>query len=449
MPQSPNSMEEQRLLDGLKQAVDLVDNQDLSPTDALVKVARDFQFTPGQLRSLTNAFNNGRQVAQWQSNTSVLDKMADFPLADYDQAYATVWGKSEKTASVHPEYVHRPDWLKDRAKEQLRRRELPGTEKMAADQEPDPIVEQYRSELRGRKAWAEQRRIKQAYDEARRVHTQAMDELRFRLRVLENYLQKSALDRLPFEIVDDAVQAYYGASGKALMDLMAGSFPREKRAADAPPKYKEPIDQNKPPFNYAAQAIEAALNVDSTKTAMDLAEQKIKKAEETLRPFAQSPSAKNSSGIPSICLVEKEAGFYDTVSDKTKGLLDRILGGKARQDDIESEWLDLEDPDHENKLRAIRAQAMLGEMLTNPESTISGHDPEQVFQAYNEIAQVAPRAADKPAIIQPLLAKRLAGNIEPFEAREMVDTEKALKETQNLTTPNTRLLADAPTELYG
>jgi hypothetical protein len=86
-------------------------------------------------------------------------------------------------------------------------------------------------------------------------------------------------------------------------------------------------------------------------------------------------------------------------------------------------------PDHENELRKIRAQVMLSEMMTDSDNPISGHDPEDVLEAYNDIAQFAPRVSEQPAAIQPLLAKRLAGNVEPFEVKEMGDIEKALSGT--------------------
>ena len=88
-------------------------------------------------------------------------------------------------------------------------------------------------------------------------------------------------------------------------------------------------------------------------------------------------------------------------------------------------------PDHENELRKIRAQVMLAEMMSDSENPISGHDPEEVLAAYNDLAQLAPRIAEQPAAVQPLLAKRLAGNVEPFEVKEIGDIEKTLAATKS------------------
>ena len=73
--QSLSKSDEQRLLDGVKTAVDLVDNQSFSPNDAIQKVAEQLHYSPGFLKSACNAFNTGRQLAQWNSNESVLDKL--------------------------------------------------------------------------------------------------------------------------------------------------------------------------------------------------------------------------------------------------------------------------------------------------------------------------------------------------------------------------------------
>ena len=71
--QSLSKSDEQQLLDGVKQAVDLVDNQDMSPNDALQKVAKELGYSPGFVKAACNAFNNGRQLAQWDANDDVLE----------------------------------------------------------------------------------------------------------------------------------------------------------------------------------------------------------------------------------------------------------------------------------------------------------------------------------------------------------------------------------------
>ena len=98
--QSLNSSDEKKLLDGVKTAVSLVDNEGMSPNDALKKVAEEYQYSPGFLKSACNAFNNGRQLAQWDANDSVLDKLASFPLANYDAIHDSLWGNEQEKSHL-------------------------------------------------------------------------------------------------------------------------------------------------------------------------------------------------------------------------------------------------------------------------------------------------------------------------------------------------------------
>jgi hypothetical protein len=95
----------------------------------------------------------------------------------------------------------------------------------------------------------------------------------------------------------------------------------------------------------------------------------------------------------------------------------------------------LSDPVHENILRAIQAKAELSDFLAN-DDVISGYDPEEVIRAYNEIARLSPRSATQPAVIRPLLEKRLTqGRMEPFEAAEMANIEKTISESSPTPAP--------------
>jgi hypothetical protein len=98
---------------------------------------------------------------------------------------------------------------------------------------------------------------------------------------------------------------------------------------------------------------------------------------------------------------------------------------------VESVEQDLSSPVHIDELRQIRSRAMLSDFLAN-DDVISGYAPEEVTNAYNEISQLSPRASSQPAIMRPLLRKRLtAGSVEPFEAQQMADIEKTIKQTEN------------------
>jgi hypothetical protein len=89
----------------------------------------------------------------------------------------------------------------------------------------------------------------------------------------------------------------------------------------------------------------------------------------------------------------------------------------------------LTDPEHETALRNIRAQGMLHDMIMN-DPVISGHDPQEVASAFNELADVAPQFVDSPAAMQALLRKRLeSGQMADFDVKQLLDMEKSRADT--------------------
>lgn len=121
---------------------------------------------------------------------------------------------------------------------------------------------------------------------------------------------------------------------------------------------------------------------------------------------------------------------------------------QTKDDMVDNAWMDLEDPDHQNELRRIRAHTMLNQLLTDPDEPISGHDPDRVMKAYNEIAQATPRVAENIATLRPILRKHLEGHQEPFEVNEMLNTEKGLMAAKS-PTPTTSSLSKTPEKMMG
>ena len=489
MPSLDNN-DEQKLVDGVRQAVRYVDDDNMSPNAALVKVSRDLSLLPGQTRAAVNAFNNGRQVAQWKANTPVLDKLAEFELADYDAIHETVWGGSEKKANdsymslgttVHNDYDSAPRWVDVRDSQKLAALDIPMRSDVIkeASDEVDDHTFRNDSNRRASSAWSTFDMARRTYEDHRSKHAAAQDNLGIRVNVLSNYFKKFAQDRLPFDVVDKTVATYYGSQGRALMDVVSERFPKEKRAADTKRHWEAPINLDAEPFTFVRNAVEAAKQFNVTKAALDMSKEAVDAAKETLRPFSQAPSQSSQENVEfSPFLIDGKEGGEQPADQKPRhdcdavhpdkkheewvreefdnpptrdwerekdaaGLLTgAIIGGGAkpameaiigtdesRKREIQAMEDDLSSPDHENELRKIRAQVMLSNMLSDPENPISGHDPEEVLEAYNELAQLAPRAAAQPGAMQPLLAKRLAGNVEPFEVREIGDIEKTLAQT--------------------
>lgn len=441
MPNLTNT-DEQRLLEGVKQAVHYVDDNGMSPDEALGKVAQDMSLTPGFVRAAVSAFNNGRQVSQWRANDSVLDKLAGFPLASYDNIYASIWGGTEKEAKdkytsfgeeVHSDYQSAPQWAKKDDLSKLAHMDL-GIEKFAEEDTPEHVRAHERSK-QVHAAWNIHARTKRASEDARVKQSAARDTLTMRLSVLTNYFKKFARDRLPFDVVDSAARSYYGSNGTALMDIMADRFPAEKRAADTKRYWDKPLSRDAEPFTYVQSAIKAAADFVTATTELGQAKQAQDEAKGALLPFVPAPTQPKSEKDTTFSTLlidggdgEKQAKIVPTllVGDK----LHRSLGAEdATEREVTSIVDKLNSPDHNDELRKIRAQVMLAEMLGDSDNPISEYPPEEVISRYNELAQLAPRISEQSAAMQPLLAKRLAGQTEAFEIKEISDIEKGLKDT--------------------
>lgn len=139
-----------------------------------------------------------------------------------------------------------------------------------------------------------------------------------------------------------------------------------------------------------------------------------------------------------------------TISGMVGGAMGRTMGTmpQTKDDLVENAWMDLEDPEHANELRRIRHHAMLSAMLSDPEDPISGHDPDKVLKAFNEISAATPRLAENAATLRPVLRRRLEGHQEPFEAKELLDIEKGIAQSRT-STPNTSILSESPEKLLG
>lgn len=437
--QALSKSDEQRLLDGVKMAVDLVDNQGLSPNAALQKVAEQLNYSPGFLKSACSAFNTGRQLAQWNENQSVLDKLASFPLADYDTIHDTMWGKSqEKVAQVSALPPRLPSY-DDAVKQELLNYDL-NTFIKAASAEVDPLIADEHAGIRIKRAFAAFDYHRRLAEEARRQKQAAEDQLNLKLHLLENYFRKFAYDRLPLAQVEHATSIRFGETGRQLINYVAERFPKEKRASDHRPSwggFQAPVSYNQEPYTLIEAIIKQAQELYRAQQSFVAADAKLAAARDVYESFTQplhlSTIGSPAALTPSLLSDAGEKTAFDPGSAMTGFAVPKMLSeyaGKGQEKAVENQINELDSPEHLNELRKIKAQTVLTQLMSDPDNPISGYDPEEVLSAYNEMVQLSPRLADQPSAIGPLLNKRLVGNVEPFEVGETLKLEKGLKDTQ-------------------
>lgn len=447
--QSLSKSDEQRLLDGVKTAVDLVDNQSFSPNDAIQKVAEQLHYSPGFLKSACNAFNTGRQLAQWNSNESVLDKLASFPLADYDLIHDAMWGKTqEKVASASLLPPTLPTY--DAVRQELLAYDL-GSFVKAGSAEIEPHIVDEKNGIRVKRAFDAFDYQRKLTDEARRQKQAADDRLNLRLHLLESYFQKFSYDRLPLAQVEHAAAVHFGEPGKQLMVYVAERFPSEKRASDHRVTwdgFKAVANYKSEPYTLIESVIKQAHELNHAQADLKQSQVKLAEVKDFYESFIQASRGVSESHrelTPSLIPYSIEKVSADPTMGMGLNAAKQIAdyASKDRDSKIESQINELDSPDHTNELRKIQAQTVLTQLMSDPDNPISGYDPEKVLNAYNEMVQLAPRLADQPAAIGPLLAKRMVGHTEPFEVGEMLKLDKSLKDTQAPPNPTNMMKNEA------
>lgn len=422
--------DEQLLLSGVKQAVSLVDSQGLSPNDAMYKVATELHYGPGYLRAACHAFNTGRQLAQWQANDSTLDKLASFPLADYDAIAARIWttAPAEKAASAPPLSVPLRGY--DYAYQQeLLHKPLQSLVKSARAEVP-------RESQEVTQAWSSYERSKKAVETARQEKSAVEYNLHRVMHGLTQYFRKSAYDRLPLAQVEYAVSAMHGEPGTALIDYLASGLPAEKRANDHLMSWRgfsQAVDHTAAPYPQVAEALRLGQQVLQCREHLKQAMSSMTEAQERWSALClpkQAAVAPDDSQATYFLIPEpkeqpavKQANIFQRTYE---GIADRSREYRDKQ--VADQLLELESPDHINELRKIRAQTALTSMLSDPDNPLHEHDPESVLAQYNQLVQLSPSIADQSAALQPLLQKRLGGHTEPFEISEVAKLENAMQQ---------------------
>jgi len=432
---SLTAADEQQLLDGVRTAVGYVDQQGLTPTEAMRKVAEEQQFSPGFLRAAVSAFNNGRQVAQWRANSDVMDKLATYPLADYNEIHAALWGSQQpvKAAGVSSDYALGPTWETNDRRSELLAHPV-GTGEKTAETLPSHIQDELASR-QARHAINNTRDAWNRLEAARSEKVAAEDRLQRAIWGLRDYFRKFAVDRLPFNTVEEQVRRQHDAVGQALMNHLAESFPREKRAADTRFGYLPPPDWSAEPYAQISQVCDLARSVNSAQAAYSLAVIAAKMASDRLTGcYERANPVPDPCEDPDVLQLlrpaEKQAGVFDKALQGVglHSLLrpDTTAARAKQQREVQKIVDTMSIGDHSHALDQIRAQTLLARVMSDPDNVVSGYSPDEVVDSYNTLSQLTPTLSTREDAVKGLLGKRLTGRTEPFEVKETVDIEKLL-----------------------
>lgn len=441
MPTKPMDKSAEAQLLGTVRDVSSQVESGASPTEAIVKAARDGGIGHNMIPLVVHAYNVGRTT--WQQNTGegLLGKQANFPIARLEDVMGAIYpetpsspGQRKSASAVSNEYsfapsMPRPDDVQEM--EKVAHYTLPVSKPV--DRGPgDPMIKMS-------KAYGQAMREKRSVEEAQYQQNVARDLYLGSLGAICEYFKQAAYWRKPFADVEYNAQLLWGEPAKHAMEYAYVQNGMSEKRATGPPSHLAPADPNIAPY----QLIKGAIDMGASVIKASQHHQQLRKAadvriDELVAPFVFAPNAETTpfsvlgaSQVPSSHHGAKEAGLFGNLVSMGVGASARgaTIGDKPKEQMVGKAQLELSDPDHMQELQEIETRAMLSDLMNNDE-VISGFDPEEVTNAYNEIAQLSPRGASQPAVIRPLLRKQLTqGAVEPFEAQQMADIEKTLTQT--------------------
>lgn len=432
---------EQRILDAISDVCDLV-NEGSTPTEAVIKVAKDRDFNRNFVKLAIAGYNTGATTYQRQTGKGILEKLAEFPLAREEDVMEALFPSSvlapvaEKNASaVSTVYSMAP---KRMAKVAAAFEKAASVKLAYPEPKPEPLPGD--SKIAMQKAYGQAEKQGQNLQIARAKYAEAQERFVSLLGQLGDYFKQSSYDRdWAFTDVDAIAAQTYGVAGSHIMDYVAKRN-RIKEARTTQVKTAQAVDWDAKPFNLLTSCVKAAEAVVALRTIFNAKQAETEaRVNEILHPFCHT-QPQSSNGSTSVTTTKeassdtKEASLWGGFTyNLTRPIAETLVKTPdQRQSSAEKAFTD---PYIDQELQAIRARAMLQDLLTN-DDVIAGYEPEQVIEGYNELAAVSPQASTQIAMMRPMLRKWLTqGGMEPFEVQELTNVEKTLRQNQALGTP--------------
>jgi len=417
---------ETKLLAAIERAAGLV-NDGAAPNDAIVKVASAAEIPAGHISLMVHAYNTGRTNKQREAGENPLEKSADFPLADLDTVMAALYPKEVKTAAeisrataVSSEYALSPAGMLARRKAQLTKEAAGKVQLPEKTYQPYPRDEHEAA----RRAYSEKKAAIQSREEMRRQVTDAYNKAAAKMEQLHEYFRHPG--NLSFPDAVQETELRYGPEAVSALKKLSSVYPfLAKQAAT-----RSAIIGDCIPCALADEVVTALAEYNEKQQKFAAAYPPVVDKKKELPQPVTGSILRNPATEP---LQLKSAGMMDTFTapiSATMGvgntLLEQGVGGltEASPDKMRAKALmDLTDPEHERKLHTIKSRGVLHDLMLN-DPVISGYDPNDVANAYNELAELAPSYTSSTAAMSALLRKRLeAGQLADFDIKQIVDLE--------------------------
>jgi len=448
-----SKQDESRIMRAMEKTADLV-KAGSKPSAAVLQVVKSAEygeFTPQMVQRIVEATNTAMQLAHLKTASGEA-RTESIPLAEpkaiFEDLYpAKVESPAVKAAAaVVPAVYSKPEtgnFMKVA-------RPLPA-------REPVPMYGAD-PEIRAHRTMAIHHGLCKKAEAFRSAYGRQREKVYMLAKTAANYFKM--LDHKPFADVESHVVSEYGAIGKAAMEtvfkLTNGC---EKRAAlsETPLVYNRNIypyslfsalvEEAQASVKLAEASEEARMEKEKHETEFvdkirpkkrpkDPEKHSILESDQPVSPELKAASVTETLGGSDSSFFPKAAFDFDLPSKMIEGGTSALGLGESKPVNLDA-LRKIMDPEHEAEMRGIKTKAMLHEFMSS-DPIISSYDTEKITNAFNQVSQLAPNAAQQPAVMRGVMRKILQqeGVLEPFETDQLTKLERQL-------TPSSR---DVPAE---
>jgi hypothetical protein len=436
---------EQRISDALTKVAALTaDGED--PSDAIVKVATADRLPAEQVRLMVSAYNNGTSLGHIREHVDLAEKAASFPLADPFKILDRMFPDNHKTpagekqaSAISADYGMAPTgWVQRRDAQSKAADGLRATREklaVAADvgvhhaERGSGAANYPEYPMRAdRKAASALHDLRREMTDTRQATVKAAYDAMGSIDKLSNYFRQ--VDALPFDGVKRNAEIVLGSRAAKLMDKIAEDKIVRKNTSDQP----HIVEWDKAPYSLVKAALDAADTFVTARYTLHASEVNYtEKRGALMRPFSESRShgVLTSSVVDSPSPIEKQAigmpglALAGAVGGTARGMASKWAPA-SREELIQKQMASLGSIKHEDQLRAINARAMITELMGD--KVIGGYSFDEVVDAYNNLAETAPRAMQQRTLAQSFMRKYLeqASSIDPFDSEQMLSVDSKL-----------------------
>lgn len=409
-----------------------------APSQAIAKAAMDVGVPAGHINALVHAYNTGQTNRQRLDGDTLLEKTADFELADAEQVLEHMYPTQVKAASatkqstaISTEYALPPTGVLARREAMTKRAANVNWRTMADATITAPEPYPGDPKERVKKATSQVDRLQRGADELRRAASEAFDKMGHTFCELTEYFRRPGCTPIP--IVKENAMILHGAKAEQIIDQLVQVTPGLAKMAHNQPVMRSHRDlaATGRPYQLIEELVGEIQTYKEAKARyLSTAADAEKQAGVLLRPFAEaSPSVSVLEGWPSS--TEKLAWGWSDANAGGLNLVGRQLGNLAHgftdpRDPAADDYAALTDPQHEQELRDVKTEAMLQYLMTNDDD-IAGYEPDEVLNSYNEIVDAVPRAADQMLLMRTLLKKKLKGQLDTHEIDQALGMGEKLR----------------------